>query len=114
MPLARDADGEPIEVPPEAVAWRVRKMPTRAGRPRLLIDAETGGPLDLPLATSYADFVDTVRESGSGRYRLSAIDRKGSAIPYCVAFTEVAVDETSGADDPMTLGEAFREALRCV
>jgi hypothetical protein len=89
-PLANDANGNPIDVPAEAAGWRVRKLARRAGRPKVLFDAETGRPLELPLAISYEDFVETVGEAG--RYRLEAFNAHGQIIAGCVAVTEVALD----------------------
>jgi len=90
-PLARDANGNPLDVPPEAVAWRVRKLARRAGRPKVLFDAETGRPLELPITASFDDFVEQVNESG--RFRLEPVDAQGRIIPGCVAVTEVVLDE---------------------
>jgi hypothetical protein len=90
-PLANDANGNPLGVPPEAVAWRVRKLARRAGRPKVIFDAETGRPLELPITVTYDDFVEQVNESG--RYRLEAVDGQGRIIPGCVAVTEVVLDE---------------------
>jgi hypothetical protein len=90
-PLANDANGNPIDVPPEAVAWRVRKLARRAGRPKVLFDAETGRPLEVPIGATFEDFVEMVNESG--RFRLEAVDGDGRIMPLCVAVTEVALDE---------------------
>ena len=48
-PLAFDANGEPLDVPSHAVAWRVRKLAKKAGRPKVIFDAETGRPLEKDL-----------------------------------------------------------------
>ena len=32
-PLAKDINGDPVEVPAEAVAWRVRRRSGKQGRP---------------------------------------------------------------------------------
>jgi len=90
-PLAYDADGEPLHVPPHAVGWRVRKLARAAGRPKLIFDAETGRPLELELMVSLDDLADNVDESG--RYRLEAIDANGRIIPRCVAVVHVQKDE---------------------
>ena len=47
--LARDADGNPLEVPAGAKAWRVRRGGGRRGRPRSVFDNETGRQLEIPL-----------------------------------------------------------------
>lgn len=93
-PLANDANGNPLDVPAEAVAWRVRKLARRAGRPKVLFDVETGRPLELPLTVTFDDFVEQVNEAG--RFRLEVVDGTGRVIPGCVAVTEVVLDE---ADD---------------
>ncbi|MGZ7079011.1 MAG: hypothetical protein ACXVJT_06320, partial [Thermoanaerobaculia bacterium] len=90
-PLANDANGNPLDVPAEAVGWRVRKLARRAGRPKVLFDAETGRPLELPLTVTYDDFVEQVNEPG--RFRLEAVDGSGRVIPGCVAVTEVVLDD---------------------
>lgn len=93
-PLANDANGNPLDMPPEAVAWRVRKLARRAGRPKVLFDAETGRPLELPLTVTYDDFVEQVNEPG--RFRLEAVDGGGRVIAGCVAVTEVVLDDDDG------------------
>jgi len=90
-PLASDANGEPLTVPSNAVAWRVRKLARKAGRPKLIFDPETGRPIEVPINASFQDFVDCLSESG--RYRLEAIDALGRAIPGCVGVTEVVFDD---------------------
>jgi hypothetical protein len=90
-PLAFDANGEPLDVPSHAVAWRVRKLAKKAGRPKVIFDAETGRPLELPLAASFDDFSAHVDEQG--RYRIEAVDAQGRFIPGCVAVTELAFGE---------------------
>jgi len=105
-PLANDANGNPLDVPPEAVAWRVRKLARRAGRPKVIFDAETGRPLELPHAVTYDDFVEQVNDSG--RFRLEAVDGNGRIIPGCVAVTEVVLDDE---DDEQMMPRNAAEAL---
>lgn len=97
-PLANDANGEPLMVPPEAIGWRIRKLSRKAGRPRVIFDAETGRPLELPLDVTIDDLVDQVGESG--RYRLEAIDAQGRSIPGCVAVTELWLDDDEPQQAP--------------
>lgn len=97
-PLANDVDGNPLNVPPEAVAWRIRKLALKAGRPKLLFDAETGRPLELPIAASFSDFTESVTQSG--RYRLEAIDAHGRLIPGCVAVTELVIGDEEPTPTP--------------
>ena len=96
-PLAFDANGEPLDVPSHAVAWRVRKLAKKAGRPKVIFDAETGRPMELPLAASFDDFAALVGEQG--RYRIEAVDGQGRFIPGCVAVTELAFDEKDDDND---------------
>lgn len=103
-PLANDASGNPLDVPAEAVAWRVRKLARRAGRPKVLFDVETGRPLELPLTVTFDDFVEQVNEPG--RFRLEAVDGAGRLIPGCVAVTEVVLDGEDGASMPRNAADA--------
>lgn len=89
LPLARDENGDPISVPPEAVAWRVRRLTGRRGRPSAIyLD---GRPLELPLDAD----VEDLEEAGchAGRYRLEAIDQTGRVIPGVVALTVLQEDD---------------------
>ena len=90
VPLANDANGDPIYLPPEAVAWRVRKMAARAGRPKAIFDPETGRQLEIRIEATIDELAEAVAESG--RYRLEALDADGHHIPGYVAFTEVVLD----------------------
>jgi hypothetical protein len=103
-PLANNANGNPLDVPPEAVAWRVRKLARRAGRPKVLFDVETGRPLELPLTVTFDDFVEQVNEPG--RFRLEAVDGAGRVIAGCVAVTEVVLDDEDGASMPRNAADA--------
>jgi hypothetical protein len=49
--LAIDADGQPIDIPPEVVAWRLRRV-KGVGRPGLVHDA-MGRPLTLPITATF-------------------------------------------------------------
>jgi hypothetical protein len=112
-PLANDVQGNPLDVPPEAVAWRVRKLARRAGRPKVLFDSETGRPLELPLETGFEDFAEAVNESG--RYRLEPVDAHGRIISGCVAVTEVVFDDDDEeASLPKNSAEALPEMMRLV
>ena len=94
-PLSRDTDGNPIDVPANATAWRVRKLAAKAGRPKLIYDNETGLPLELPLTASIQQLAEAVSEDG--RFRLEAIDQQGRAIPNCVAVTAFEFPEEAPA-----------------
>ena len=104
-PLANDASGNPLDVPAEAVAWRVRKLARRAGRPKVLFDVETGRPLELPITVTYDDFIEHVNESG--RFRLEAVDAQARTIAGCVAITEVILDDDESPSTPMTAAETL-------
>jgi len=100
FPLANDANGDPLKMPAEASAWRVRKMPPRAGRPKVLFDPETGRQLEVPLATTVHELAEIVGEPG--RYRLEAIDREGRLIPDYVAFTQIFGEDGEDEAETMT------------
>lgn len=86
-PLANGVDGNPLEVPEHAVAWRVRRGGGRRGRPRVVFDSDTGKQLEVPLTAGIDELV--ARGCPPGRYRLEAIDRGGQTIPGIVGVTEV-------------------------
>jgi len=112
-PLARDVNGIPFVVPVAALAWRVRKLAKRAGRPKLIIDAETGAPLELPLTATYDDLCDQV--SDAGRYRLEAVDGGGRPIAGCVAVTELFTDGDDASGAPTGLPtDALPAALQLI
>ncbi len=100
-PLAIDSEGNAVEVPPTAVAWRVRKLATKAGRPKLIFDTETGRPLEVALTATANDLAEHLTESG--RYRLEAVDAQGRTLPGCVATTELAIEEETESEAPATL-----------
>ena len=90
-PLANDVNGNPIDVPENASAWRVRRAPVGTGRPQNVYDPESGRQLEIPLDAT----LEHLRQCGcgAGRYRLEAVDGESKAIPGIVAFTELTVDE---------------------
>lgn len=97
-PLAYDANGNPIEVPAEAVAWRVRRGGGRRGRPRHVFDPETGRQLEVPLGANLDSLIDAGCEAD--RYLLYPVDGEGRIIPGIIAVTEVP--EVSGDEqDPL-------------
>src|SRR5438094_4116345 len=75
IPLAFDANGNPLEVPAGAVAWRVRRGGGRRGRPRTVFDGETGRQLEVALSSTIEDLID--HGCPPGRYRLEAVDASG-------------------------------------
>jgi hypothetical protein len=95
-PLAFDVNGNPLKLPPEAVAWRVRRGGGRRGRPRHVYDTDTGRQLEIPLAAS----VETLIECScpADRYLLYPIDALGNIIPGIVAVTEVPETEETAEE----------------
>jgi hypothetical protein len=97
-PLAFDSNGNPVKVPENAVAWRVRRGGGRRGRPRNVFDAETGRQLEVPLGASIDDLIDA--GCPADRYLLYPIDAEGKLLPGLIAVTEVPAgeaDETQGS-----------------
>src|SRR5437899_2297037 len=94
-PLAYDANGNPIDVPPEAVAWRVRRGGGRRGRPRHVFDPETGRQLEVPLASTLDSLIDA--GCPADRYLLYPVDAVGRVLLGTVAVTEVP--EGADGDD---------------
>lgn len=94
-PLAFDGNGNPIDVPEGAIAWRVRRGGGRRGRPSHVFDSETGRQLEIPLGAS----IDALIEAGcpADRYLLYPVDAEGRVIPGIVAVT--AVSEAEPDDD---------------
>jgi len=68
--LAFTSEGEPIDVPPGAVAWQVRR-PQPKGRPETVYGAD-GLPLFLPIDAGIEDLRRAVELDG--RYQLVAVD----------------------------------------
>lgn len=94
FPLASDLEGNPVELPAEAVAWRVRRRSGKQGRPQCVYDLDTGAQLELQLDAS----LDELRDYGPGVYRLDAVDKEGKMIPGVVAQTEVPLTQPTPAD----------------
>jgi hypothetical protein len=109
-PLALGMNGEPIDVPKDAVGWRVswRKHNERGGSPSLVYFK--GRPLILAL-TATADDVVAAVSGRPGRYRLDPVDRfqrliKDATPAYSVieeAFKPAAAVASSPppSDDPI-------------
>src|SRR5262245_47660655 len=68
--LAFNSEGEPIDVPPSAVAWQVRRPGTR-GRAEVVYGTN-GLPLFLPIDAGIEDLRRAVEIDG--RYQLVAVD----------------------------------------
>jgi hypothetical protein len=95
FPLAFDTNGDPIDLPPNAIAWRVRRGGGRRGRPSHVFDSETGRQLEIPLGAT----IEALVEAGCppDRYLLYPVDGAGHIIPGIVAVTWVP--ELPGDDD---------------
>lgn len=109
-PLAFDLNGDPIKVPPEAAAWRVRRRSGKQGRPQCIYDRDTGSQVHIAIDAT----LDDLRDFGAGVYRLDAVDAEGRIIPNIVAQTEVPVEAPEG-DDAKATSEtirAFREVVQ--
>jgi len=107
-PLAFDANGNPIKVPPQARAWRVRRGGGKRGRPRNVFDATTGRQLEIPLGASIEDLIAT--NVPADRYLLYPVDGEGAIIPGVIAVTEVPEsDEDDDGDDDRQEGPAISD-----
>lgn len=89
-PLANDSNGNPLTLPDNAVAWRLRRGGGRRGRPKNVYDA-SGLQLQVPLAAT----VETLIEEGCepDRYQLQPVDAQGAIIPGIIAITEITPEE---------------------
>lgn len=93
FPLAHDDEGLPVEVPPVAVGWLVRRHGGGKGRPGAVYDGE-GRPLVVELDATTTDLRTLGCRPGS--YRLDAVDDARKPLGV-TAYTEVATDE--GGED---------------
>ena len=84
VPLGHDAQGEVIDVPDRATAWRVRRHSGGRGRPGLVYGRD-GSPLVVPIAATAGD----LRDEGvsAGTYRLEARDAEGRPLAGTVAIS---------------------------
>jgi hypothetical protein len=80
-PLARDADGNLIELPDGAAGWRIRRQ--TGGRPRLVLDSRKQ-PMLFPLDYTIADVGDVL---APGNYLLDAVDRNGEPLGVTIAVS---------------------------
>lgn len=118
--LAFNHNGDPFEVPAEAVAWRVRRIKGR-GAPEVVYGAN-GAPLVLPVD---AAFEDLRREAKlPGKYRLDPINEdhqvlEGASPSYLVLPErpepeDVAVRVAQPAAGRMALESALGETTRAL
>ena len=105
VPLGHDAQGEPIDVPDRATAWRVRRHSGGRGRPGLVYGRD-GSPLVVPIAATAED----LRTEGvsAGTYRLEALDAEGRPLAGTVAITQIDGGEEAEAVGPDALAVALR------
>ncbi len=99
-PLAKAANGDPIDIPPEVAGWRVRRATGKPGRPRGVSNADTALPLEVPRNATADDLRD---HCAVGRYRLDAIDAEGRLIDGISVFVEIRderSEEERAADPP--------------
>jgi hypothetical protein len=85
FPLAFDAKGDPIKLPPNARSWRVKRGGGRRGRPRTIF--RDGNQLEIPIGAGLDELI--AAECPSDRYLLYAVDDQGCIISGVVAVTEV-------------------------
>src|SRR5262245_42709149 len=92
--LGFDEDGDPIDLPPTAVGWRVRRMTGKRGAPGLVYGSD-GVPLVIPLEM---DIEELRCEVGlPGRYRLEPVDERHRQIKDVkAAIVIVPHGETAG------------------
>lgn len=104
VPLARDANGRPLPVPPDAAFWRVRRH-TR-GRPRNVIGADRRH-VELPL-----DFTEDDLEAmfGAGTYRLDLYDAAGEPLDLTVTVP-LGEPEPANVKEPADDAAAIAPAL---
>jgi hypothetical protein len=93
VPLARDPNGRPLRIPPEAAFWRVRRH-TR-GRPRNVIGADRK-PVELPLDVTEDDLEAMF---GAGTYRLDLYDAQGEPLDV-TATVALGEPEPANANEP--------------
>lgn len=90
-PLARDQSGQPFELPPTAVFWRVRRH--TGGRPSSVLGAD-GELLFVPIGADLGELAASVGASGS--YRLEAVDEQRKSVGAPVAYVELTHPGSEG------------------
>jgi hypothetical protein len=111
-PLAFDGNGNPIDIPATAVAWRVRRGGGRRGRPRNVFDAETGRQLEVPLGSTLNELI----EAGcpADRYLLYPVDAEGRIIPGIVAITEILDGATETEEPDAATAAADKQSMQAL
>jgi hypothetical protein len=91
VPLARDQNGNPFTLPPEAEFWRVRRQ--TGGRPSTVLGPD-GEPLFVVLTSDKPD----LRSYGcNGSIRLEAVDHNHKPVSAPVAFVELGDEQVQRA-----------------
>lgn len=108
--LAHDDEGMPVEVPPMAAGWLVRRHGGGKGRPGAVYDRD-GRPLVVPLDATAGD----LRALGckASAYRLDAVDAGGKPLGV-TAYTEVSMDDTEAACEQGAGDQAVAALARAV
>ncbi len=108
-PLAHDESGRPLDVPPTAIGWLVRRHAGGRGRPGAVYDGD-GRPLVVPLDAT----LDDLRGQGcpAGSYRLDAVDATRRPLGVA-AYTELGNESGEGraAGTPVNSTDAAIAAL---
>jgi hypothetical protein len=81
VPLARDGDGNFIELPENAIGWRIRRQ--TGGRPRIVLDSKKQ-PMQFPLDYTIADVEDVL---APGSYLLDVVDKNGDPVGVTIAVS---------------------------
>ena len=92
-PLARDKDGNAIEVPNGAAAWRVRRK--TGGRPRTVLSVDKQ-PMQLPLGYSIVDVEDILAPA---EYLLDLVDAKANLLGVTVEISIGQLVRNGNEDD---------------
>jgi len=108
MPKLFNVEGEPIDVPPSAVAWQVRR-PRTQGHPEVVHGAD-GVPLFLPIDAGIEDLRRAVELDG--RYQLVPVDEHYRRIDG-VAYAWVCL-QSGGAHQPGRLAHLSIQQVHAV
>ena len=105
-PLARDAQGNLLEIPDGTVAWRICRQTT--GRPKEIVGPDKRA-LRFPLDTTAEDLVDLC---GTDVYRVYALDEVGKMLDYVVTVdvTREAREQRNAAPPDASLLHTLRTA----
>jgi hypothetical protein len=98
--LANDLQGDPFDVPEQAVAWRVKKVTGKQGPPAVVYRRRGGGPLTIPIDAELATLEAEIEIEG--KYRLDPVDASGHVCGETAAYAYAR---------PASSGDARRNAL---